>query len=761
MTQHIPIPNNVSRIATLLALIGGLILAIAALDQSNHAAAQGNMVTVTGAKDHYQLTRGDSRSFNVKLSSMPSATDRIFVRLNIDEQFKIDPHNHPELVRFNNSVDTGGQTRLLVFASSNWNSNQSVAFRVNYPGRVLLTHQYATASSNTPPMSGWSTPIVFSAISYNDHVWPYLGSANDLWELQKSQSFHFPLRMRSAPPDGKTVFINFGVADQLATDPPVIRYSSAEAGTGGQHRVITYDSNKWGKSNDAYPHYIHFKATNSGRVTLTYRFHLGTADNPPDINDNSLWTRWVKFRRITVYQANHTDAIMIKERTSDHPWEPVIVENNKYTPFDHIMGESEHVTYDVVITDQAACPATVDVRGRPRYVTGGESTYNHRIRVIAGSAPPPLTNTEAYKPLGETFATLQFTGAQCQDTPQQVTVYGLTDTYCGQSACSYNYGAAYIILKHTLSKRAGAATYERGPEFKVYAEDRHIVELSAAVPPGTADTTSHPFTTSTRITLVNNVGPSSRAGQGIPVAPTHLTHGYPVRPYAIPDNHTTYVRLPVPATATTETEWVEFCIYIHGTEQSLQTDNRYGNGANTIHLYRYRPSGLGLQSVTPVPFEYLQRGHLTTHINTHYQLPIELQRYTEVDSDNSQCRPASVFDPTTDTDRGQWQTVYSGGPTTLNADGSPSGTGSAGTALNLPQSDWGKLINVRMRAAYGLPITGVTDTTKSGATITTGMNSEGAWSYRAPQGTMQLRFTLAEIMGAESKGAIVINFANP
>ncbi len=462
--------------------------------------------------------------------------------------------------------------------------------------------------------------------------------------------------------------------------------------------------------------------------------------------------------------------IMVKERT-DHKWTPLVMVYNSYSPFDHSMGESEHFTYEVKLMDKTACPATVEVRGWPRFWVGGDDSRNRRLGVIAGSVPPPPSE-HVY--LAEISATVDFSADDClNDRAKTFTVYGITD-YSGEPGEEFVYSrGSYASLRHTLIKRAGAAVKEQGPKLNVWAEDRHRVLASAAVPPKTSETTPTAYRTihkghSMGVHYVNGVGPADRAGKGIPQPNTapRVTSGTDI--IDIRNKELTHVLLPRPTSS--GDGWVEFCVYIHGSERSLEDDTRYGKGDDVIHKYHRRWSKIGLKALTPIPFEYEQlywyvsvlsrewphapKRQLTDRVNKHYRYPIEMQLYTEALNGHSQCNLAGTF--TADYNESKWQTIYSGGPRTLDSDGKPSAWTDPATTYSLPQSQWGKLMNVRMRAVYGLP-TGVTDVNHDmrPTTVTVGGTT---YSYRSPSGTMLLKFTFAEMLGSESQAGITVRF---
>ncbi len=463
--------------------------------------------------------------------------------------------------------------------------------------------------------------------------------------------------------------------------------------------------------------------------------------------------------------------ITISDARTD-PWAPMIWVGNQHGPFDHIMGESEHLTYQVSMADAAACPATVDVRGRPRFVIFGEWSHSQRIRLIAGSSPPPLSDTDAWAPAAEIATQLTFTAEDCL-TPQEVTVYGLTDFPLG---LSLDWTASLVGLKHTLTRRSGHPTSTRGPVLNIYAEDRPRIELSAAVPEATGDTTTQTIGGES-IVFDNNIGPSSRAGEPIPArgrrfrqpVVTIITGGKDGSTqqsvsgpwqYPIPDNQKTYVFLPRSTDPTVAAPWVEFCIYIHALQKSLKLDEAYGYGRVVAHKYPRSYANIGLASVTLFPVEHGDHswsfGGGQDSVNRHYGYPIELQRYTIVDSDDSKCRLQSVFDSG---NTGEWQTVYSGGPATLKPDGSPSDWTDSSVEFAMPQSDWDKLINVRMRAVYGLP-TGIDDTDHN-LTLKSGTTTGGeAYSYRHPDGTVMYKFAVTQMRSVESRGSIMVLFGD-
>ena len=552
----------------------------------------------------------------------------------------------------------------------------------------------------------------------------------------------------SARPD-QNMFVRYDVV--VTTGDQVVKYldqNGAEVDV--LYRVFTPWNYKVG-------YQITIRAVGVGRVWLRSQI---AAEGMPYQNPD-------QFSKILSYNMVETDDIMVKEHM-DHEWTPLIMAHNSYSPFHHSMGESEHLTYEVKLKDAAACPATVEVRGRPRFWLGGEYSVNRRLGVIAGSVPPPPSE---HVSLAEISATVDFSADDClNDRAKTFTVYGITDY---QIEGFSNSRGSYASLRHTLIKRAGAAVYEQGPKLNVWAEDRHWVLASAAVPPKPTATTPtvtrtiHKMGLNRTIQYVNGVGPADRAGNGIPLPNTAPT----TRPWtdAIDIGELTHVLLPSPTSG--GDGWTEFCIFIHGEERSLEDDKKDGKGDDVIHKYFGGWSKIGLKALTPIPFEFEQlwwydrviskewpqasKRLLTDRVNKHYRYPIEMQLYTEALNGDSQCNLANTF--TADYDATKWQTIYSGGPRTLDSDGKPSAWTDPATLYALPQSQWGKLINVRMRAVYGLPIAGVTDVNHdmTPTTVTVGGTT---YSYRPPSGTMLLNFTFAEMLGSESQGGIAVRF---
>ena len=450
----------------------------------------------------------------------------------------------------------------------------------------------------------------------------------------------------------------------------------------------------------------------------------------------------VWYSRVSVRHTATVGDVMIAE-TMDDPWQKMTMPDNIYSPFDHIFGESEHVTYNVKIVDQAACPATVDVRGRPRFYAGGERPEHRRFGIVVNTddpskaaAPPPL---DQRLPAAEISVTLAFDGSDCHDKPQKVTVYGVTDWDQLHSLSSY------VILRHTLTRKGGADANETGPVLKLYAVDRYTIGVAGAVPANDGSPTlqTRHFTkhyAPMRATYADNVGPSAKAGHGIPSTQQRW-------------NDETHVLLPRPPDNSTEAPWIEFCIYVQGIERS---DDSEGN----IQLPRKGRSTVGLPQLTLIPFEYEQRfwayfdNYLPDRINRHFGLPIEIEAYEAIFNGRSSCQLTGTLGA--NYDESKWQTLYAGGPATLKTDGTPAAWPQTYDPFEIARVDWDKMVNVRMRSVYGVS-TGIADNDDDMHRHRVTVNGN-EHVYRRPGGIMLLKFTFAEIMGAFSDGSIVIRF---
>ena len=563
--------------------------------------------------------------------------------------------------------------------------------------------------------------------------------AGNLLEMRIGQIYTFSVRSHIGPSeDDGTVIVHLGTDPE--TGDNVIAFQGNGALGDGQKHVSVYNRHTWWQGQR-----VTFRAEHAGTVWVTLQ---------------TVHPRHHRYHILKVV-VKQQPAIVGLGETDGYSWVPLILDDNKYSPFHHVMGESEHITYQVWIGDPEACknaPAKLEISGRPRYRFGAGHSDNHRFQIQKGAYDPDHGLTSNW----EITETLEFDTGKCNE-PQLVTVYGLTDFFSWSK--NFSQYPAYVVLKHRVTQYNGhavAVPEDRGVvEFKVYGEDRYNVRLSAAVPPasGSATTTrqvSYAGVTRQNIGYVNNVGPASRAGAGI----AHFDEFWQN------DVIETYLRLPQPSSDGTG-GWVEFCIYVHGREKSLAWVDGRGD---TIHKKDRSYHGVGLLELSPFPFEYEQlwfylRGQsasfsqsfgrdfddgVTNRVNQHYRLPIEIEYYTAIDATNTDCTTIGSGGT-----GGQWKTFYSGGPTTLDSQGNPAAWSdpTGGDVLTLPQEDWGKLINVRIRAAYGLP-TGITDTTHQ-ATI---MNDGAAGAYRAPQGTMLLKFAFHEMIGAETTGSIIVTF---
>ena len=416
--------------------------------------------------------------------------------------------------------------------------------------------------------------------------------------------------------------------------------------------------------------------------------------------------------------------IMISD-TMDQRWRPYIYEGNAFSPFDHLMGESEHVTYQVSVPADA-CPATVEISGGPRYYLLGSHPENRNLEIIAGSAPP---STRATPPGPKTIsATLRFTSENCA-SPQSVTVYGLPDI-----GFNISQRGSYVILTHTLTKDSDPNTEITGPEFKVWAFDRYGIYMGGAVPEaGGVTPVTNAAPDGNNIDYVNDVGPAWRAGRKFSGSylrwSEETTYVQTSRP---PD---TTAMPPTTETMTEEEQYTEFCIAVHPGERAVRTAEgvvfQSRNGVLTIPLEQF----------TLIPFTYLDRfwyrnGDRWLHRVDHggFTLPFEIQRYSSIVNPGRGCRPVAS------TDTGSWKTVYSGGPRTNNKTSYDNWKSKSVEPFVINWRDWGEYVNVRIRTVYAVEAT-----------------KPDTPTFRAPPGSLRIKFAFAEILSAWSVGSIVLD----
>ena len=451
---------------------------------------------------------------------------------------------------------------------------------------------------------------------------------------------------------------------------------------------------------------------------------------------------WPKpyFDRLTtvhVRRTNQVGDIMIMD-TMEHPFKLVHNPDNVYAPWDIAFGSSAHVTYQVKVIG-AVCPATVEIRGRPRWRTGEHPEYSNRIQIAAGNAPPPQIKDRRGAP--EISATLTFNNDGTCNDAQFVTIYGVPN---------YNHSpqySAYVSLTHTLIQKNNNTVNEAGPILKAYAHRRTRYPILGGVPSFDNATVVKqtrsfelPRRSPTTINLANSVGPSEHAGRAI-----SPLNSYNVQRF--------FLTLNPPNTSGTQA-WTEFCVYIDGVEKSM-------NDMGEFHLPNTGTLKTPLAEVTLLPIEFkyytntpeaieFHRHADRARVNTDYGYPFELQRYTDVVNPNGGCRPVASDDG------GSWETVYSGGSASLANVPNPATWQKSANAFILPQSQWGQYINVRMRAVYGLP-TGLTGI-RHNVNIQSGATNGQSYMYRNPEGAIFVYFTLEEMHDTKSLGHFIVHY---
>ena len=389
-------------------------------------------------------------------------------------------------------------------------------------------------------------------------------------------------------------------------------------------------------------------------------------------------------------------------------------------PFDHAMAIGESLTYEISVAAES-CPATVQIRGNPRWRWGG--TDNSKLMGIAhGSTAPSPRVASAYNSL-----TLAFSGAACT-TPQRVTVFGTPDP------TGRHRGAGRVSILHTLTQRAGQAANEAGPKLAVWAIEARDIDLRMGVPSSTGHTVNHGHHDSegrwTHQPFLNNVGRPVDVGKKTNHAGQHAF--WPI----------TYVRAQRPSTGNTAPAYTEFCVYVHPRE--IPDLNEAGEMVLPVHGSYRSPE----RQLTLIPFTHqvLHWQHfgdkkLRRSADTGFKLPFEIQRYTSVVNRNGACQPVGSDNS------GVWETVYSGGPTVNTSAAQTTWettTRDSVVPFVIQHQDYGQYINVRIRGVYG---------------VSTRTDTQGQF-LNPPGRALNVKFTFAEAPTERSWGSFELTFFN-
>ena len=315
-----------------------------------------------------------------------------------------------------------------------------------------------------------------------------------------------------------------------------------------------------------------------------------------------------------------------------------------------------------------------------------------------------------------------------------MTVYGLIDEHYGKVSDGTSAYGSYVVLTHKLTRRNGTAANITGPQFKVWAFDRFLIEMSGAVPAYDASASQTtkwlriPLYSGRRVEYANGVGMRSHAGRSINA---DIRYG-----------QETFVNVSRPPDATanppigeSQNVWTEFCWYIHPNEKTPRNDD----GIPVRTHWRYYDT-LPLEQLTLIPFTFPDRfwyvngdGKLPRVDHGGYTMPFEIQRYSSIVNPDGDCRPVAS------TDSGSWETVYSGGPRSNDQASYNTWKNQTVEPFVINWRDWGQFINVRIRTVYAVPET-----------------KPDTPTFRAPPNLLQIKFTFAEIISAFSNGSIVL-----
>ncbi len=428
--------------------------------------------------------------------------------------------------------------------------------------------------------------------------------------------------------------------------------------------------------------------------------------------------------RVDVTESRQAGTITIRS-TAQYPWQPLRYDEHPFGGFDHVFGETQHATYEVLV-DPTVCPATVEIRGEPWSLHHGSGARAHRVRIMEGTDPPALTATEGREPVKQLMLDLHYSGADCM-APKSVTVYGLVDDDDISSFAKLTH-----MLVQTVSN--SVTTRTDGPHLRTYSYDRTMVDISFV-------TVKHPseaMVTRTKLspgrTLVNGTRPESFS--------SHRT-STPLPRY----NEITAWAQTQPAIGAMQ--WTEFCIFLHAWEVlSIANDGRI----TVPYLGRDRDRML-LPQITLFPARHDNRfiwffgGKYRPHPDPDangFLLPLEIQRYSKIVNGGTQCRPATT------NPGGEWETVYSGGPSggdTASIEQWKTTTKPNVKQFVIKQEDYGQFINLRIRGVNGV---GPWD------------NDNNRYQVRSPSGpAMNIKFRIAELLNAQIDGTIYVMFNMP
>ena len=512
-------------------------------------------------------------------------------------------------------------------------------------------------------------------------------------EVELGETKTVRLSLSAAPPPEVTVTL-------LSSDVEVVELSADGDVEDAADRVtLTF-------ADSAYEQVSYTIHTVGGGSANIYQMMVMDDGAPPDFDR----------LQVEVTQSKRAGGITIRS-TVEHPWYPLVFEEHIYQRFDHVFGETEHVTYEVSI-DPNACPADVRIRGEMRSGWHAARYPSWRLGIVEGTEPPTSLPSIGTQPLDLTLSYSDCTNLAAKP----ITIYGLADD---------DKHSVYARLTHTLIRTVnGTETRAVGPQFTPFAND-HWQTLLFYVPPKYEETDNPTRTPFQRMTLVNGVGPDNWAER---------TTSDPW-PDGFDD---VFVVAPRPPGTGTGRQWTELCVYMHTREASQAfTDDGERRVEGVNHRYKvFLPEITLVPATNPELYWWIGDNLEFTYYRPDPPdadgrlLPFEIERYSEIVNGGDQCLPASTAS------EGAWSLVYSGGPTVNTEAGIDewrSGRKNTVTPFVVKSEDFGKFINIRIRGVYGV-------------------NPDSGYGYRTPSGRLNVKLLVDEIGGSWTHGTIVLSY---
>ncbi len=522
------------------------------------------------------------------------------------------------------------------------------------------------------------------------------------------------LTLSSAPTMGVSVTL-------LSSDTDVVKLSASGSADDAMDRVtLTFTSSSY----MSIPYTIH--AAGPGRANI-YQMMVMDGTTPSFMR-----------LQVEVMQSKTAGGVAIRS-ADDDPWHPLHRAPTQPKTFDHVIGESDHVTYEVSL-DGDACtgtwPKAVEIRGTwygwyyPPHVP-------KRLGIREGTAPlDVIPDRPDNKQL-----TLDLTFADCSQS-KSVTIYSVSNA---------DNDNVRVDLTHTLVE---GGTRTNGPVFALFRNDtdlplainfiRPVFPAMATLNVTTLDRFHHFYD---GIIMGNGTQPTRFAGYQRGWSTSTWFGGY---------NHTLLIA--PRQRAGQATDWTEFCVYVHAsqilenTEHGIaKAETPYGRAWADLHRQLFLPH------LTLVPAQHDRQFWWFNPDDGSYVpyrpfpdpdangrlLPLEIQRYTGDVNGGDQCQSTKMMNHRR---TGVWELVYSGGPSAsdpVSIDNWRTNVKPTVRPLVIERDDYGKFINIRIRGVNGV-----------------NPNVGGGYDVRTPSGSWQFfKFRAVEMLGVRMHGAIAVRFA--